>query len=68
MALHSIPAVSNSADIWVLVMSLMPKSSIDLMSHLGIVSRAPITTSLHDGLSLPQMRGPDTSQLSSPLF
>ena len=43
--LHSIPAVPNSAVIWVLaMMSPMPKSSIDLMSRFGTVPRAPITT------------------------
>ena len=44
-ALCSIPAVSNNAVIWVLVMmSPMPKSSINLMSHFGTIPRAPITT------------------------
>ena len=45
ITLRSIPAVPNSAVIWVLaMMSPMPKSSIDLMSHFGTVPRAPITT------------------------
>ena len=69
--MHSVLVFPNSAVIWVLAMSPMPKSSIDKMSHFGTVPRAQITTddqSLHDGFSLPQILDPDTSQLSSPLF
>ena len=44
-ALCSIPAVPNSAVIWVLVMMApMPKISIDMMSQYGTVPRVPITT------------------------
>ena len=43
--LQPIPAVPNSAVIWVLAMlSPIPKSSIDLMCRFGTVPRAPITT------------------------
>ena len=45
IALGSIPALPNSSVIWLLaMMSPMPKSSINLMSHLGTVPRALITT------------------------
>ena len=46
--MRNIPAVPNSPVIWVLVMmSPMPKSSIDLSSiGFGTVPRAPITTAL----------------------
>ena len=70
--MRSIPAVPNSAAIWVLaMMSTIPNSSIDLMSCFGTVPRAPITTgrmavsTVHDGFSLLQMIDPDICQLSS---
>ena len=41
----AVPTVPNSAVILVLAMlSPMPKSSIDLMSHFGTGPRDPITT------------------------
>ena len=43
--MRSIPAVPHSVVIWALVMmSPMPKSSIDLMGRFGTVPRAPIST------------------------
>ena len=65
IALHSIPAVPNSAVIWVVaMMSPMPKSSIGLMSRFGTVPRAPITTGImavYGFLYIPQMLDTDIS-------
>ena len=49
------------------MMTPMPKSSIELMSHFGTVHITPISTG-RMAVSLPQMLDPDISQLLSPKF